>query len=342
MRIAIVSPYGVDVPGGVQQQVLELAQWLRDSGHEAFVVAPAGDSVGGIDVGRTIGIRANGSVAPIALSPSVFRRVAAALSEADVVHIHEPIMPMVGWAALRSNIPAALTFHADPSGFGRWFYRVARPFLFKLRSAPASAVSATAESAVGGVVSSPTRIPNALNVGSYRVDLGRVTGQVVFLGRPDRRKGRDLLLDAWPAVRSRVPDATLIVMGGGNAPSMEGVTFAGQVDEEEKRRILASSQVFCAPNRGGESFGIAVAEGMAAGCAVVASDIPAFIDLLDGVGAHHVNGDAGDLAEVLGSVLMDPRRLSAMARMSAERISAFDWDVVGEKYLELYERALAR
>ena len=137
-----------------------------------------------------------------------------------------------------------------------------------------SAVSPTAASAIADVLGSPVQIPNALDVSSYRLDIGRVSQQVAFLGRLEPRKGRDLLLEAWPAVRAANPQATLIVMGSGEHASMDGVTFAGRVDEEGKRRILASSEVFCAPNRGGESFGITLAEGMAAGCAAIASDLP--------------------------------------------------------------------
>ena len=209
----------------------------------------------------------------------------------------------MGWAALRSGPPTVLTFHADPSGFIRSAYRVARPVLRSIaKSARVSAVSATAASAIGGAFEEAVTIPNGLDVASYRLDVPRVPRQVAFLGRPDPRKGRDLLLDAWPIVRSAVPDATLVVMGGGDPAAIEGVRFPGRVDEDEKRRYLASSEVLCAPNRGGESFGITLAEGMAAGCATVASDIPAFVDLLDGSGVHFPNGDRGFARRVVGFV----------------------------------------
>ena len=292
MRIAVVSPYGVHVPGGVQQQVIELSRWLNQAGHEAFVVAPKANNVeGGIDAGRTIGIRANGAVAPVALSPAVFSRVREELDGADLVHVHEPFMPLVGWAGLRADTARVLTFHADPSTVMRRLYRLAGPLLRSFaKTAPLSAVSPTAASAIADVVGSPVQIPNALDVSSYRLDIGRVPQQVAFLGRPEPRKGRDLLLEAWPAVRAANPQATLIIMGSGEHASMDGVTFAGRVDEEGKRRILASSEVFCAPNRGGESFGITLAEGMAAGCATIASDLPAFVDLLNDTGVHFANG----------------------------------------------------
>lgn len=343
MKIAVVSPYALDVPGGVQQQAMELSARLCDAGNDAYVVAPrASDLPNALDVGGSVAIRANGAIAPIALSPRAYRRVGEAVASADVVHVHEPFMPLVGWAAMRAEAPTVLTFHADPSSVVRVLYRAGTPALRRLlRGAGAvSAVSAVARTVVGPLFDPIELIPNGLDVASYRVAVERIPRQVVFLGRPDPRKGRDLLLAAWPAVRQRMPDATLVVIGGGDTPSIEGVRFAGRVDEGEKRRILASSSVFCAPNRGGESFGITVTEGMAAGCAVVASDLAAFVDVLDGSGVLFKNGDRKALGRALGAVVSDVDLQRERAGASSARVEQFDWDVVVDRYLDLYRSAL--
>ena len=343
MKIAVVSPYALNVPGGVQHQVVELAARLRDNGHDAFAVAPgAGDVAGAVDIGSSVRARANGSVAPIALWPGAYRRALRATAAADVVHVHEPFMPLVGWAGMRAKTPSVLTFHADPSRFMRLIYRAGAPVLRRAmtRAGAVSAVSAIAHSAIAPLDHSVERIPNALDVGSYRLNPERLPLQVAFLGRPDRRKGRDVLLSAWPAVRKRMPEATLIVMGGGDTPNIEGVRFAGRVDEEDKRQILATSAVFCAPNRGGESFGITVAEGMAAGCAVVASDLPAFIDVLDGTGTLFENGNVRALSAALCDVLSDPESRHRLALASSARVEDFDWATVVSRYIDLYRRAL--
>ena len=341
MRIAVVSPYALDVPGGVQQQVIGLVRQLRKLGEDAYAVAPgAGEEADRIDLGGWTGVRVNRSRAPLALSPPVVRRVKDAVSDADAVHIHEPFVPMVGWAALRAGKPTVVTFHADPSRMVGAMYRWGRRALRRaLRGAVAAAVSRTALRAVEPLGIDPVEIPNALDVNSFRVPVERDPRRVVFVGRPDPRKGRDLLLAAWPDVRSKVPGASLVIIGGGDTPAAAGVRYLGRVTEEEKRLALASSGVLCAPNRGGESFGISIAEGMAAGCAVAASDLDAFSDVLAGSGLLFRNGDRGSLADALVRILTDPELRNRLAEAASARVRSFDWEKVTGRYVELYRRA---
>ena len=337
----MVSPYALDVPGGVQQQVTGLVKQLCRSGEEAFVVAPAaGGGPDRIDVGKWVPVRVNRSRAPVALSPGVFSRVGAAISSADVVHIHEPFVPLVGWAALRIRKPTVVTFHADPSRTVKTLYTLGRRFLRQsLRGRLATAVSRTAARAIDPLEVEPEEIPNAIDVEAFRVPADRNPRQVAFVGRPDPRKGRDLLLAAWPEVRSQVRGAELVIIGGGDEPAVAGVRYLGRVTEEEKRRALATSAVFCAPNRGGESFGITVAEGMAAGCAVVASDLDAFSDVLAGSGLMFPNGQRSALVSALVRLLTDRDLRHRMTAASSARALAFDWKMVTDRYRALYRKA---
>ena len=345
MKVALVCPYGLSAPGGVQRQVLDLAGVLRSAGHEATVIAP--DAKGyddTIDVGRTLPVRANGSVAPISLLPRGHRNVTAALSAADVIHIHEPFMPMLGWLTLRARRPRVLTFHADPSGAARMAYRRAKPLLRRaIRSTDvATAVSETAASAVRHLFGEMSEVPNGLDVDSFRSGTDRNPVQVAFLGRSEPRKGLDLLLEAWPRVSRAVTGARLVVMGATQPEYGENVSFVGRVGETEKREILAASAAFCAPNRGGESFGITVVEGMAAGCAIVASDLAAFEAVLAGSGVTFENGNAMALSESLISVLSDPELTARLAVASQTRVLDFDWGRVAARYVGAYESAMER
>jgi len=343
VRIAVVSPYALDVPGGVQQQVVGLIHHLRRGGDDAFAVAPAaGEGSDRIDVGSWVGVRVNRSRAPVALSPAVVRRVIEAVSTAEVVHVHEPLVPLVGWAALAARKPTVVTFHADPSKTVRTAYRLSGRLLRRvLRGAVATAVSRTAGGAIDPVRLRPEEIPNAIDVASFRVPVDRDTRQVAFVGRPDPRKGRDLLLAAWPEVRSQVGNARLVIVGGGDEPPLEGARYLGRVSEEEKRTVLATSAVFCAPNRGGESFGITVIEGMAAGCAVVASDLDAFSDVLAGSGLMFPNGDRSALSTALVQILTDTGLRRRLAAQGSARVADFDWRMVTDRYRPLYREAVA-
>ena len=278
MRVAIVSPYSFDHFGGVQDQAAQLGSWLREAGHDAWVVAPgSGGPDGTIHVGAAVSVPANRSRAPITLDPRAVGRVRAAVAGADVVHVHEPFMPITSLAALiGSKVPIVGTFHADPGGLARAVYRGASWPLRRLagRLAVATAVSPVAAASVERLVDLRL-IPNGVDVDAYRDDLPKAN-RALFIGRDERRKGLQQLLLAWPLIRARVPEAELRVVGAERTSGPAGVTFLGRVDEESKRTELAEASVMCAPNTGGESFGIVLVEAMASGCAVVASDIPAF------------------------------------------------------------------
>lgn len=343
MKIAVVCPYDLGAVGGVQGQVGSLVEWLREAGHEAWAVAPgSGGPAGTRHVGPVLKVPANRSRAPITLDPRAVSRVRAAVAGADVVHVHEPLVPMTGPAALYAGeAPRVGTFHADTSAMMRRFYRGAAPLLRRLmrRLAVATAVSPVAAEGVGAFTAVQI-VPNGLDTARYRVGEARVPRRVVFLGRDDPRKGLDILLQAWPLVAAGVPGAELRVLGAQRPSGPEGVVFLGRVEEEEKLRELGEAAVLCAPNLGGESFGLIVAEGLAAGCAVVASDLPAFRHVA-GEAAHLVPpGDAAALSRALTEVLSDEGEVARLSGMGRHQVARFDRAAVLAGYLEAYRLAL--
>jgi phosphatidylinositol alpha-mannosyltransferase len=184
-------------------------------------------------------------------------------------------------------------------------------------------------------------IPNAIDTAAYDLPVGRVERRVCFLGRDDPRKGLDVLLAAWPLIRQQVPDAELKVMGVDRGAGPPGVGYLGRVSGGEKNRMLATSQVFVAPNTGGESFGIVLVEAMAAGCAVVCSDLGPF-RLVVGDDALVVPvGDVGALASAVVGLLEDPEKTRELGERGRVRARQYDWEVVGERYRAVYRRMLA-
>jgi phosphatidylinositol alpha-mannosyltransferase len=343
MKVALVCPYDLGAPGGVQGQVSALATWLQEAGHEAWAVAPGGGGPPGTrHVGRVVRLPANRSRAPVTLDPRAVSRVREAVAGADVVHVHEPLVPMVGAAALvAGGAPRVGTFHADPGAVVRRFYRGASPLLRRLvrRLAVATAVSPVA--AAGVRAFAEVRIvPNGLDVARYRAGGERVPRRVVFLGRDDPRKGLDILLQAWPLVVSAVPGAELRVLGAARQSGPAGVTFLGRVDEAVKVAELGAAAVLCAPNLGGESFGLIVAEGLAAGCAVVASDLPAFRHVAGDAARLVPAGDATALGRALSEILWDEGEVARLSGMGRRQAARFDRAAVLEGYLAAYRRAL--
>lgn len=345
MRVALVCPYDLGAVGGVQGQVVSLVSWLEEAGHEAWAVAPGtGGPPGTRHVGRAVSVPANRSRAPITLHPGAFRRVGEAVAGADVVHVHEPLVPMAGPAALWAGAaPRVATFHADPGAVVRRFYQGTAPLLRRLmrRVAVATAVSPVAAAGVEAFTA-VRLVPNGLDTGRYRSGAGRVPRRVVFLGRDEPRKGLDNLLQAWPLVAAAVPGAELRVLGAERASGPAGVVFLGRVDEAAKLRELGEAAMLCAPNLGGESFGLIVAEGLAAGCAVVASDLPAFRHVAGEAARLVPPGDAAALARGLTEVLSDEGEVARLAGMGRHRALRFDRGAVLDGYLEAYRDALGR
>jgi phosphatidylinositol alpha-mannosyltransferase len=345
VRVAVVCPYSFEAYGGVQDQVALLVGELDGAGLDAWAVAPgSGGPPGTRHVGRVTTVRANRSRAPITVSPVAMRRVRRAIADADVVHVHEPFMPVVSPAALwTAPGPVIGTFHADPGRVVRQVYRAAAPLLRRLarRLTAAVAVSPVAAAGVDRIVEC-REIPNGIDVAAYRPEGPPIAGRVLFLGRDEPRKGLGVLLDAWPRVRDAHPEAELRVIGARRPEPLPGVVYLGRVDEAAKRAELQRSAVVCAPNLGGESFGLVVAEAMAAGAAVVASDIPAFRAVLGEAGVLVTPGAPGPLADAVVRLLDDPDlavRLGGAARRDAPR---FDGAAVAHAYLELYREVLSR
>jgi phosphatidylinositol alpha-mannosyltransferase len=342
MKIGMVCPYDLGAPGGVQDQVLSLARWLGENGHEVTVVGPGEVELEGfVSVGEVTVIPANGAATPLALSRGTGARTLAALENVDIAHLHEPLMPLVSLTALRrARVPLVGTFHAAPTRIGSAVYSLGRPLTGKWlsRLAVKTAVSEVAAAPVPG----PVRlIPNAIDTATYRGGRKR-PGRVMFLGRDDERKGLGTLLRAWPAVIDRVPDAQLAVVGAdAGGRSLSGVRFVGRVAEADKKSYLEECEVFCAPNLGGESFGIVVLEAMAAGCAPVVSGLRSFVRLAGDAACYVPPGDADGLGRAIAGLLEDAERRDALGAAAAARSLQFDRATVVAEYLSAYAEALA-
>ncbi len=339
----MVCPYSLSRPGGVQGQALGLARALRRRGHTVTVLAPVGGRRGATDggsppggatvgIGRPVGLRSNGSVAPVTLSPAAAWRVARfARHHADVVHLHEPLAPVAGYGCLAgAGVPVVGTFHR--SGGSAW-YRALRPVAgwaagrLVVRCAVSEAARATAEAALGR----PCEVLfNGVEVDRFAGAAPAPTGgtpTVLFLGRHEERKGLGVLLAAFDQVPG---PATLWVAGDGPAtaalrarfPETPARQWLGVLTDDEVAARLAGADVLCAPSLGGESFGMVLLEGMAAGCAVVASDIDGYREAARGHAALVPPGDAPALAAALRQALADAAAGTGAATDEARRAAA--------------------
>ncbi|MGB2710955.1 MAG: glycosyltransferase family 4 protein, partial [Conexibacter sp.] len=328
MRVALVSPYSWTYPGGVTRHIEALAERFLTEGHEVRVLAPydpddrlatalhrgaapqrraAPDYL--IPLGRTIGFPANGAVSNLSARAAGLSRMRRELRSGryDVVHVHEPVAPILGWdACVSARAPLVGTFHCYSTN--RVSNNVAnllgaRRVLNHLhvRIAVSEAAAWTAQRFFGGRY---RIVPNGVAVPAPAAP--REPGdslRVAFVGQAVERKGLPVLLRAFEALREHIP-VQLTVVGANREEVVpllldeRGVVVLGRVDDAEKRRVLEAADVLCAPSLGGESFGMVLTEGFAAGTPVVASDIAGYRDVVrDGVDGLLVpRGDATALA----------------------------------------------
>ncbi|MFP4073674.1 MAG: glycosyltransferase family 4 protein [Actinomycetota bacterium] len=342
MRIGLVCPYDLSKPGGVQAQVKDLARQLIAAGDEVTVLAPGlPRDLEGVDLGGSVTIPGNKSKVPLSPDPRVGRRIRRAVADLDLLHVHEPLMPFVSLGALRAGLPVVVTFHAAPGSVGKAFYKIARPWLRSLLGPNLRKVTAVSRTAAAPLPRDLgiTIVPNGIDVEWLQPAVERHPRRVAFLGRDDKRKGLDVLLAAWDRIVAEVEDVELVVMGASR--DVGGIKWLGRVDDDAKKAGLGSSAVYVAPNLGGESFGVVLVEAMAAGAAVVASDLPAFQEVGGDAVRYFETGNSADLAATLIELFADPDTMEAMARAGSERAWKYDWGTVAASYREVYEAALS-
>jgi len=362
VRVGLACPYTWDVPGGVQAHVRDLAEALQRLGHEVAVITPADDPDALPDyavwAGRALPVPYNGSVARLLMGPMSAGRVRRWLRAGrfDVLHAHEPTAPSVSLlSCIFATGPVVATFHtSNPHSKILGAAGGALQPTFEKVGARIAVSEAARRTVVEHLGVDAVLIPNGVDVaafaGAQPLDGWGPDGRtLVFVGRIDEpRKGLSLLLEALPQLRESLPGAQLLVAGPGDVEQVRkrlpaelrpAVHLLGLVSEADKRSVYSSGDVYVAPNTGQESFGIVLLEAMAAGTAVVASDIEAFSRVLDDgrAGRLFPTGDPAGLAKTLAEVLGDDDERRALVRQGRAAVQAYDWPAVAEAVLRVYE-----
>jgi phosphatidylinositol alpha-mannosyltransferase len=369
MRVALVSPYDWSVPGGVNRHVSHLTQQFLRRGHDVRVIAPSSqympEQPEWLDIIglSAIGLPASGSVANITLSYNVSSRVKEYLRREtfDIVHVHEPFMPVLPFQFIRFNEGKTVaTFHAArDTGSRIYAYSrfIIQPWWPRIEGRIAH--SRAALKLIGKYFAGRYRIiTSGIDYGFYAAEVPPMPQfmddkrNILFVGRQEPRKGLTHLLEAFAIVKRDMPRTRLIVVGpdGGlrgvclryiQQNHLEDVVFTDYVSTEDLPRYYRTGDVFCAPNTGHESLGLIILEAMAAGLPIVASRIQGFEDVLED-GVHGVlvpPRDSEALAEALKRMLSDAGMRETMGRAGAGRARDYSWDEQSARVLQYYEDA---
>lgn len=368
LRIGVVCPYDLAVPGGVQSHVIDMVAGLAARGVQVNVLAPVGETAA---IGRRFGqwphwltnagparqVRINGSSAPVCIARGQREQVRAWLRHtgATIAHVHEPFVPALArpavHAASGAGLPVVGTFHAAVDSTA--LLLLARPLLRRTLSrltaavpvseAAAATVAAVRRGVPATIIANPVDVSNYSRAVLSKPSPGRQGGQVLFLGRGDEpRKGLDDLLAAWPLIRAARPHAALVIAGRMQRSDFpDGAVVLGEVSAADKPGVYAGADVYVAPNRGGESMGMVLVEAMASGTAVIATDLPAFTAVSEGRAARHTPvADPVALASAVVAVLDDDAERARLVAAGLKRAADYDVSRIAESMIEVYRRCL--
>jgi len=372
MKIALVSPYDFNFPGGVAHHISSLEKQFTKLGHDVRVIAPAskretdfGDRF--IPIGRPRSVPTSGSIARITLSLRLGGKIKEVLEREkfDIIHLHEPFMPMLCSAVLRfSNAATVGTFHAAA---GRPGYSFGWPIsalmiqerLHKLNARIAVSIAA-ARYTKRWIPGKYDIIPNGIDLDVFNPDVAPLPEykdgklNILFVGRLESRKGLVYLLKAYRRIKKTLPDTRLIIVGPGKRlrgryerfvrnNKLEDVIFTGHVPQDMLPRYYQTADIYCSPATGRESFGIVLLEAMALGKPVVASSI-------EGYRCVVTNGIEGilvppksdkKLAQALMQLATDPEMRHRMGENGRQKAQEYSWEKVASQILDCYHKVLS-
>jgi phosphatidylinositol alpha-mannosyltransferase len=372
MRIALVSPYSWTYQGGVNRHVEALAEQFISQGDHVRVLAPW-DPPGFlsrrlhrsqpelreapgylIPLGRTVGFGANGAVSNLSAFPegpiSLRRELGA--GNYDVVHVHEPLAPLIGWDAMTfRGAPVVGTFHAYstkafPNHLATLLGARRRFNQLSARIAVSEAAAWTGRRWFGGDY---VIVPNGVDIEATPQGPKPPSDELrlLFVGRAEERKGLPVLLSAFQALVEHVP-SRLTVIGAdpedlsrliSDPDLLSHIDVLGKVSDSVLWRHLGDADLLCAPSLTGESFGMVLTEAFAAGTPVIASKIAGYSDVVtDGVdGVLVPPADPQALAEELQLLAHEPERLVAMGEAGRRSAESYAWPRVADRVKRVYE-----
>jgi phosphatidylinositol alpha-mannosyltransferase len=372
VKIALVSPYDFVYPGGVAVHISHLERYFTRMGHEVKVIAPASKAISGfgdrfIPIGKPRPIPSSGSIARLTISPWLASRIKTVLEQErfDVIHLHEPLMPMLCTTVLRLSSTANIgTFHAC---HGRPGYNLAKPFgkwllkrWFRKLNGKIAVSKPAMEFAYEHFPGYYNIIPNGVDIDHFSPDVTPIDKfgdgklNILFVSRLEKRKGLNYLIKAFRRVKQEIPNSRLIIVGPGTRlrrkyekqvvrSGLKDVIFTGLVSYEELPRYYKTADVFCAPATGRESFGIILLEAMATGKPIVASNIDGYASVV----THNVEGllvppgNEEMLARALVSLLTDRALRQEMGAKGRAKALEYSWERVAQNVLNYYVRVLS-
>jgi glycosyltransferase involved in cell wall biosynthesis/predicted metal-dependent phosphoesterase TrpH len=387
-KIGILTPFLWTTPCGVNRQIESLVARLTARGHRVTVIAPSGDRQAVEEArrrvqavltgeretvflpdepyprfffaGATYAVRESRSLKLIAAPADLIANIDVLLGaeDLDLLHLHEPFVPGLGWTALRhAGCPLVATFHANPERMAPFL--ATRPKLRRLFDSLDAAIASSAATRDAAALAFPGAyrvIPPGIDLDRFAAGDGREPGplRLLFAGVESRRKGLGVLLRALRLLEDRAAELSLEVCGAERQerryarlvpPAFVGrVTFLGRVPDDQMPEAYRRADVYCAPSLGPETAAVSLLEAMAGGAVTVASRIPGY----DEVVKDDVNGllvpprRPRALAAAIRRLLDDPGLRTRLRAEASRAVQRYDWERVAAETEDVYEKVAQR
>jgi phosphatidylinositol alpha-mannosyltransferase len=371
MKIALVSPYDFAYPGGVTNHISSLEHYLTLMGHEVKVIAPASKAVTifgdrFIPIGRPRPVPASGSICRVTISPRLASCVKPVLEREkfDIIHLHEPLMPTLCITVLRMSQTVNVgTFHAHAGtpgyNFGKPITTIFLRRWFRKLNGRIAVSKPAMEFASKHMPGQYTVIPNGIDLEHFSPNVKPIDeycdGKVnlLFVGRLEKRKGLNYLIDAYWQAKKEVPESRLIIVGPGTMlrrkyerhiarHGIKDIVFVGYAGHDELPRYYKTADIYCTPATRGESFGIVLLEAMAIGKPIVASNIPGYASVMQ----HGIEGllvppkDVKSLAQALVSLMTDEPLRRKMGAQGITKAADYNWPQIAQRIYNYYVKLL--
>ncbi len=361
-----------DPIGGMQNHCAQLTRALDRRGVRQTVVTTRPPGAPRIQpMGDHAEIRRHGLPVKVArqlYAPPATADVVRAAAGADLLHVHLgedlAVVPAALAAARRHGIPLVLTIHCS---LRHTYTRAAGVRSALLQRLGGRLELAGARRADAVIVLTPRLrdrlvadgvarervavIPSGFAPREFRSGVPDPLAthghpRVVFVGRLARQKGVRHLVEAAALLRS--PGVRVVLVGDGpERPLVETlidrhglrdrVTVTGVEPHDQVPAVLTGADLVVLPSVY-EELGSVLVEAMHAGAAIVASDTGGIPDAVGDAAVLVPPADPPALAAAIDRVLGDPQRAAELRRRAAARASAYDWEPLADRVLDLYER----
>ena len=323
INLLFLTPYNLLNYGGVQHQINLMNDYIgKTSNIESKIAGPNSKDY---DLGRVLNIPFNNSVASITLFPDR-KKLLEAIEWSDVVHIHEPFIPLIFWK-LPKNKKYIFTHHANLNKLYTFFMSIIYKII-KIKGVSVY-VSESALSNAKTLNNQPILIPNMIEV-NKNIEFNNKK-KFLFVGRNEKRKNFNYF--KLLSKEKSFQDYEFEAITNENIENFNGVIYL-KPNDDKKNIIFKNSSIYFALNTKNESFGITLIEAINSGNIVICSDLAAFKDVLEESGIYYERNSYKSLLNLLTNTLKSD--LNFLWEKQYESIQKYDVEKNMENYVLLY------